>query len=360
MKRNGAAAERQADEAHSTGFIREMTGPLRPTAQDDLPALAQFLARVYKFGPADFHADPRWLQWKYFSPLSGWRGGRSYLLEKDGRIAAHGGVCPVTLRLPSGQTVSSITILDWAADPSTPGSGVHLYRTLMEMASTSFVIGGTPVTRQIIPRIGFRQVGEALSYAAWLRPWSEFRLRFRAPRSALALLHGLTHPARNRRPASAGWDCDSVHQFDDSILPILNGSQRSWTFCQRTVADLNCLLQCPHIKIQGFLLRRQGRLLGYFIIGKMQWEARLLDLALDSADANDWNLACAMVTEAARVDPEVSRIRTQSTLPALTEALRWNGYWLQHREPVLVHDPANALEGAFPVSFQLVDGDSGY
>lgn len=337
-----------------------MTGTLRPTAQDDLPALAKFLARVNKFGPADFHADPRFLEWKYLFFRSGWEAGRSYLLERDGHIVAHGGVCPVTLRLPTGPAVSSLTILDWAADPSSPGSGVILYRKLMEMAPTSFVIGGAPVTRQILPRIGFRQMGEALTYTAWLRPWREFRLRPRTRRSALRLLHGLTHPARNRLLASAGWDCLPVHQFDDSILPVLNGSQRAWTFCQRTVADLNWLLNCPQLKMQGFLLRRECRLLGYFILGKAEWEARLLDLAVDSADANDWNIACAIVTEAARIDTEVCRIRAQSTFPILSRALGWNGYWRQYQEPIVIHDPANALNGAFPVSFQLADGDSGY
>jgi len=235
-----------------------------------------------------------------------------------------------------------------------------LYRKLMEMAPTSFVIGGAPVTRQMVPRIGFRYVGDALTYGAWLRPWREFRTRPRTGRSTLRLLHGLTHPTRNRSRASAGWDFAPVNQFDDSLLPVLNSAKRAWTFGQRTLADLNHMLKCPHLKMQGFLLRREGQLMGYFIIGKAEWEARLLDLVVDSADASDWNLACAAVTKAARLDPEISRIRALATFPILSQALVWNGYWSQYREPIVIHDPANALDRALPVSFQLVDGDSGY
>jgi hypothetical protein len=337
-----------------------MMATIRASEHQDLPALAKFLVRVYQFDPSDHHADTRLLQWKYLYPRPGWDGSRSYVLEKDGGIVAHGGVCPVTFRLPTGGAVSSLTIMDWAADPSSPGVGVMLYRKLMEMAPTSFVIGGAPATRLMVPRIGFRYAGEALTYTAWVRPWREFRLRPRTGRSVLRLLHGLTHPARNRRRASAGWDFVPVDQFDDSLLPVLNNTKRGWTFCQRTLADLNHLLKCPHLEMHGFLLRRQGQLMGYFILGRAEWEARLLDLVVDSSDANDWNLACATVTKASQLDPEVCRIRALASFPILSQALARNGYWCQYREPIVIHDPTNALDRAFPVSFQLADGDSGY
>ena len=336
-----------------------MTAAIRATEYKDIPALARFLVRVYQFDPLDHHADKLLLEWKYLHPTPGCEAS-SYLLERDGEIVAHCGVCPVTFHLPDGTTVNRMTMMDWAADPSAPGVGVRLFRKLMEMAPTSFIIGGAPATRLIVPRIGFRHVGEALTYSAWLRPWREFRTRPRTRGSTLRLLHGLTHPARNRNRASADWDFARVNQFDDSVLPLLNGTKRTWTFCQRTIAALNHLLKCPHLRMQGFLLKRQGRLIGYFVIGKAEWEARLLDLVVDSEDGNDWNLACTTITKAARLDPEVCRIRAQATFPVLAEALAWNRYWYQYKEPIVIHDPTNVLDRAFPVSFQLVDGDSGY
>jgi hypothetical protein len=339
---------------------RQMSAAIRATTPNDLPALAKFLIRVYKFDPSDHHANTKLLKWKYFDSRPGGEGRRSYVLEKDGQIMAHCGICPVTFYLPNGSTVYSLTMMDWAADPSAPGVGVRLFRQLMEKAPTSFIIGGAPATRLIVPRIGFQYVGEALTYSAWLRPWREFQTRPHTRRSTLRLLHGLTHPARNRMPANAGWDFSPVTQFDESILPVLNGTKRRWTFCQRSPADLNHLLQCPHLKMQAFLLRRQGQLIGYFIIGKAEWEARLLDLVVDSVDANDWNLACAIVTQAARLAPDVCRIRALASFPILTQALEWNGYWRQFKEPIVTYDPTDALSRAFPVSFQLFDGDSGY
>ncbi len=337
-----------------------MTGTIRTTERKDLPALAQFLVRVYKFDPADHHADPKLLEWKYLDGMPGREGNRSYLLEKDGQIVAHCGACPVTFHLPDGTTVKSLTMMDWAADASVPGAGVSLFRKLMGVAPTSFVIGGAPATRQILPRIGFRSSGEALTFSAWLRPWREFQTRSRSPRSAQRLLHGFTHPARNRRQASIGWDFAPVSQFDDSLLPVLNNTKLRWTFCRRTLADLNHLMKCPHLEMRGFLLKRQGQLMGYFIIGRAAWEARLFDLVVNSEDAKDWNLACAMVTQAAQLDPEICRIRALASFPMSMRALEWNGYWCQYKEPIVIYDPANALGHAFPIGFQLLDGDSGY
>ncbi len=333
---------------------------IRATEHKDLPALAKFLVRAYQFDPSDYHADLRLLEWKYLHASPKWHGSRSYLLEREGQIMAHCGVCPVTFQLPDATTVDSLTMMDWAADSSAPGVGVSLFRKLMEMAPASFIIGGAPATRQIVPRIGFRRVADAPTYSAWLRPWQEFRTRLRSPRSTLRLLHGLTHRARGAKRATAEWDFNPVRQFDESLLPVLHRTKCPWTFCQRSVEDLNYLLKCPHLKTQGFLLRSEGQLGGYFVIGRAGWESRLLDLVVNSSDGNDWNFACAAVTKAAKLDPEACRIRVLASFPILSQALEWNGFWCQYREPIMIHDPTNVLDRAFPVSFQLFDGDSGY
>jgi hypothetical protein len=341
-------------------MIGTMIGTLRATKQDDLPALAKFLLRAYKFEPSDFHFDQRLLEWKYLFPRPGWQGGRSYLFERDGEIVAHGGICPVAFRLPTDRTISGHVIVDWAADSRTPGLGVMMYRKLMQTASTSFAIGGEPITRQILPRIGFRHVGEASTYAAWLRPWLEFRTRPRTGRSALRLLHGLTHPVPNRSRHNKRLEFVPVNEFDDSIQPILSGVKRSWTFCERTVADLNYLLKCPHLEMRGFILRRGAGILGYFILGKSGWEGRLLDIIIDSADLNDWTDAYCAVTNAALLDHELSRIRVLTTVPMLNQALLSNGYWCQYKDPIVLYDPTDALRHALPLGFQYFDGDWGY
>ncbi len=101
------------------------------------------------------------------------------------------------------------------------------------------------------------------------------------------------------------------------------------------------------------MLKREGELSGYFVIGRAGWESRLLDLVVNSSDTGDWNFACAAVTKAAKLDPEACRIRVLASFPILSKALEWNGYWCQYRDPIMIHDPSNLLDGAFPVNFQL-------
>jgi hypothetical protein len=86
-----------------------------------------------------------------------------------------------------------------------PGLGVMVYRKLMQTASTSFAVGGEPDTRKILPRIGFRHVGDVSIYAAWLRPWLEFRTRPSTGRSLLRLLH-----ARALSRIAHPHDCESA------------------------------------------------------------------------------------------------------------------------------------------------------
>ncbi len=333
---------------------------VRATDIEDLSEIAKFLIRIYKLGATHPLADPKLLEWKYLYPRPGWKGSRSYVLEKNGKIVAHCGVCPVTFHLPDGKAVESLTMTDWAAEPSAAGAGIKLFRNLMAMAPASFVIGGTLMTRQIVPRIGFRQMGEALTYSGWLRPWHEFRVRPLTRRSVLRLAHGWAYPVRNPRDAGEYWDFMQVTRFDDSLPPILSRKNHSWTTCERTLADWNYLLEYPYLAMAGFLLRRQGQLAGYFIVGKAGWEARVLDLFVDSEDADDWKRACGVITKAIQPDPEVCRIRILATVPILQQALLSSGYWCQFKEPIFIYDRQHLLDGAFPVAFQLFDGDSGF
>ena len=122
-----------------------MIATIRATDHKDLPALSKFLVRAYNFEPSDFHFDPRLLEWKYLYPRAARQGSRSYLFERSGEIVAHGGICAVSFRLPTGRIVSGHVIVDWAADSRMPGLGVMLDRKLMQTASTS--LGGFHLRR---------------------------------------------------------------------------------------------------------------------------------------------------------------------------------------------------------------------
>jgi len=112
--------------------------------------------------------------------------------------------------------------------------------------------------------------------------------------------------------------------------------------------------------MKGYILFENGNPRGYFILRRSAWEVRLLDIFVNSMDLEDWRLAYATATREAADDPEACRIRAIATTPLYREALLQNGYWMQSREPMMIHDPKNLLTNAFPANFQLFDGDAGY
>src|SRR5207302_6231726 len=89
---------------------------------------------------------------------------------------AHGCAWPVRLEAQSGEH-QAICLIDWASARGAPGMGIMLVRKMAELAPILLSIGGSGMTRQIMPRIGFKQCGELASYVRVLRPFRQFRVR---------------------------------------------------------------------------------------------------------------------------------------------------------------------------------------
>ncbi len=337
-----------------------MFGPLRAIESQDLDRVSEFLVRIHQRNASAPFADRRVLHWKYLWPRSNWVGSRGFVLERDGKILAHAGVVPTVFRLSTGETVRSATVIDWAAARSAPGAGVTLMVQVADRVGAVFVIGGAPPARRIEPKIGFRNAGVARAYVRWVRPWREFRIRPKTPRSALRLLHGMARSLGPKPTCEPEWDSVLINEFDESLETLLNGKPVSLTLCQRTVEDLNYMLQCPAMEMKGFLLRRRESVVGYFIVAKAGWEARIVDIFVNSDKPRDWRLAYGTAAHAVGRCPEICRIRARATVPLFVEALIQNGFWLQHEDPIMIRDPRSLLASAFPINLQMFEDDAAY
>jgi Acetyltransferase (GNAT) domain len=326
----------------------------------DIPALSELLTRAFGLDPSHPNVAPTFLKWKYIFPRPGWPRGRAYLFEKDGSIIAHCGTWPVRFRLPDGTSIESFSIMDWASYPPLSGAGgVRLLRKVMEMTPTSYLVGGSHITRKLLPRVGFRLVGEAPMFSASLRPWREFCKGLTSRNSVRRVLQGWRYKMRKPRQADGHWVCVRVSEFDHTPQEILNDPKRSWTISLRTAADLNFMLECPSVEVQGFQLWNRGKILGYFLIAKSVREARLLTLHVDSEDAEDWCCACRLVILEMWRDESMCQIRALATLPILSQVLLQCGYRRQDNQPIFLSDPSHALGPAPEFAFDLFNGDSG-
>jgi hypothetical protein len=334
-------------------------GPPRAINVQDLEKLSRFLLGIYKLESATF-ADPKVLAWKYLRPRADWSGGRGFVIERDREIVAHIGVVPAIFELADGRRVCGGTLIDWAASASAPGAGVALGRNLMSRLRTAFVIGGSTLTREILPKARFHPRARAISYVRWIRPWNEFLARPKSARSAIRLCHGLAYALRSVPASSKEWESVPISHFPQSCESLLQRRSKWMTSCQRSVDTLNYMLECPAVAIKAFLLKRDGAVAGYFLIGKAAWEGRIVDIFVDSGDVDDWAFGYGQAVDTAAQEKEVCRVRAMASIPLLQEALIKNGFWVQQEYPVMVKDTKNALHEAFPINLQLFEADAAY
>lgn len=106
------------------------------------------------------------LRWKYSR-------GDSYALVQNGRVISHGCAWPVA----SVTRVRTICLIDWVSAKGVPGMGIMLARKIGGLADVMLSIGGSEMTQQIMPKIGFVRGGELDTYARVLRPWKQFWTR---------------------------------------------------------------------------------------------------------------------------------------------------------------------------------------
>ena len=309
--------------------------------------LRAFLLDTFQLPPTAPFVTPAIMAWKYNAPRADWAGPRSHVYRKDGEIAAHGCIWPVTLQTTEGP-IASMRIIDWAAGRIAPSAGAMLMKKMTSFTDTVLAVGGSAETQKVVPAIGFRVVGHCVQYAKVLRPWRQMR----------------TYPAWNwKTPARL---------VRNTIWAVGNEVPRGWGWhpvrsisiaCTRTPEQIEYLLTCPQARMSAFAIEQQGRPRGYGLLAHIAGQTRLADLQLTApADAADWAAAYSVAIAAAKADPEACELVTYSCLPHRANALTACGFRAMHSEPVylldprkrLIKDPANP---SLPLDLQMADGD---
>jgi hypothetical protein len=138
---------------------------VRPTVPEDAPEIISLAMKVFGVDSSAPFIDPALLSWKYWSPRYDFEEPRAWGMERAGRIIAHLGLWPMTIAGNHG-----VHVIDWMSDPAAPGTGVLLLQQLMRRYDFIYGIGGSAVTRAILPRMGFGMLGDCSTWARPLRP----------------------------------------------------------------------------------------------------------------------------------------------------------------------------------------------
>jgi hypothetical protein len=277
--------------------------------------------------------------WKYFQPRPDWDGPRNWVVRMDGRIVAHIGVWPLTLRSPTG-AVTFVHAIDWAASSDFPGAGILLFRNFLARTGTVAALGGTDHAKRLLPSLGFTQRGRVDIYAKWFVPPS-LRANTQAAvvaRRGLGIARELLLRPLTQRHLG-GWTAEPVSAFPERLNQLIESSRSGdCSFLWTGVGTLNFVLSCPIQSCKGFLLRRNGELRGYFILARPGNQTRIADLRVDSISPEDWKAAYLVATEQARADPEAHEVIAFCSTELVREALKSHGFVVKSARDIRWHD----------------------
>lgn len=341
--------ERAAPRTGSAG-----TSPVfRATSPEDEAPLIAFLARAFAMDTTAPFLDPPLMRWKFWQPRDDFHGPRSFVLERDGRIQAHVGLWPAVIERPEGR-FTGIQMIDWASDPAAPGAGASVVRRLLQQYDFIYSIGGSEMTRRVLPALGFQKIADAWIAARPLRPIARrvpgARLGWKSYARIARNLWWWLSPAST---ASSGW----------TARPVVPGSEdhERWmsnvATIPRSAAFFNYLSRCPAAAVRVYAMGRGGEHQGHVALSAAHGQARVAGVWLAKPSAENLATAFGLAQHIARTDPSVAEVTAMGSTTGSEAAAIAAGLRIRERRPVYML-ARKALVLRAPAEFQIADDDA--
>jgi hypothetical protein len=319
---------------------------------------------VSRFLRNTFQADDDWvpfrpdvLRWKSLEPHPLWEGSRGYVLRQAGEIVAHGCAMPTRFLCSDGEALVAC-VIDWAASKTAPGAGVAIYQHIGKFTDGLIGVGGSDDAQRVLPRMGFKARQDLETYARVTRPVHRFlETRAKTWRDGARLARNVARGLRTASAQLAGWTAQRVERFDESLAGALpRPGLVSRTICYRNADLLNYFLMCPAARMEGYLLLREERVVGYFLLAFLRDKCRIPELWVASGEGSDWAAAYLL----ASTGREGSQVSVGCGTEVLRQAARAAGFSVAIRQPVYVKDPKAKLPEQLDAAMGLLDTDGFY
>ena len=336
-----------------------MKAEFRATTPADAPKVAAFLGGIFQARPGEPIVDPQMMEWKYWKPRPGWQGSRSYVLERDGSIVAHGAAWPSKIQGSGG--IPAFFLMDWGASPEFPGGGVSLMKHMAKIVPVIFLFGGTEIARNVRAAIGYRPRNEVRTLALPLRPVRQILTSNRWNWKTPARLGRNLLWSRKSQSVAKGWIAEPVDpiELDGPRIPWAAAGPKNLTL-QRDPELFQNLAACPLTGAVFFLTTRASEPTGYFCLTFPPGQARIADAWTVSNQVEDWANTYALAVEQARQRPGVNEITVADAGEASLAALEQCGFHTRDVDPVQIFDPGGRLPPGLPLNVQMIDGDASF
>lgn len=334
-----------------------MSSQFRPTRPDDAGGIVEFMQRVFGMHRDHPSFRPDQMHWKYWREHPDWQGSRGYLLERDGHIAAHGSVVPLTC-LWGVRRLKMADVIDWAALPGNPGAGIALLKNIGKLVDGIFIAGGTEAAQKVFQSLGFRDCEPAETFALPLRPVARF-IEDSEPmwKRAARLARNSIWAAQSPGFTSSNWTARKIAP-DEHPFPTPTPRAQEAVF-ERTPEAIALLLDCPAAPGEFYLLEKGNGSAGYFILTQAVSQCRIADSWVEPGRPEDWRALYRLAVAAARKHPNSTEIVTiVSNDEAAREGLLQAGFRHRGTGSLRVFIPGG--ECPRNMRYQMMDNDNAW
>jgi hypothetical protein len=333
---------------------------MRTTVRPSVPADTAAILGLLAAAGLKPNIEPDALGWKYWKEREDWVGSRSFFATRGAQILAHAAVVPGSYAA-SSRRVTVLHLIDWAAQPDAAGVGVTLMKHIGRLADALLAVGGSKQTLRILPHIGFRQCGTAEGYVRVLHP-----LRFPGAFGAAAW----KHPARLMRRTlwhilspvvePAGWNIRRVASNEMAIVAeALPRAYAGIGLFERSEGLFRHMLNCPIVPMELYVLNRQDRVCGYFLLAFAPGQARVADCWAATDEPGAWHALMQYAALQAWRHHDVAEIVAWSSDAVMTRALVEGGFHRRNQQPIYLRTTVeNAIISGLRV--QMLDNDAAY
>jgi hypothetical protein len=253
-------------------------------------------------------------------------------------------------------------MIDWAARPTATGAGVSLLKYLGQRTDALLAIGGSTQTLQLLPHLGFRHSGVATCY---VRPLHPFRILTPSVHPASRLLPRLARSIwwKLRAPSGGadGWDVRRIDTRELSyVRSVLPAPMRDMAVFERGEDLFRYALACPITPMDLYVIEREGRARGYFLLSFALRQARLADYWVGSEDPADWRALIQCAVREALKHPYAAELAVWASDAASSERLLECGFHVRGTLPVQMLAPRNPELASCTLRVQMLDNDAAY
>jgi hypothetical protein len=334
----------------------------RSSTVADEAAIEALLQDSLGLAPGHPTVDPKHLHWKYWEPRADWAGSRSYVYLRNGQIVAHGAVIPGVC-LWREQRIKMLHVIDWAAKRDSGGSGVALMKQIGKLSDAMFAVGGSEVTQQILPIIGFKECDTTvMRYARPIRPLQrlinpEHKSWRLVPQAMRGVFWAAAAPSRR----DVKWSAHRILADQLTAAAIIWPSPKFGTAVfERSNASMSYLLRCPSTPMELYSVHAHDRPRGYFLLAFAPAQARIVDCWVDSDDLTEWSAMVQLAVEQAKVHAKTAEVVSMCSDPLLGAALVKCAFRIRHTIPMWLRRVNGLARPDARIRFSMADSDEAF